>query len=294
MTLTATGLEIGPFTLHFYGLLIVTALLVSANVGAWMAKKDGRDPEHLWNGLTWAVIAGIIGARLWFVFFPPITSVEAGRDTAWMLQNITDLSDGPLAIWNGGLGIFGAIIGGALGIYLYARRQKLQDVWGWFDLAAVIVPLGQAIGRWGNFINQELYGKPTDLPWGIKIDNPLPPYSPDQRFHPLFLYESLWNLALFSVLLYLWLNYRQTRRKGDFLLFYLVGYSAARFMLEFLRVEIAEVQGLGLNSSQATTALTFIIASGVLVYRQFWLEKPTPQRYHADGRPIGKPKKGSK
>jgi phosphatidylglycerol:prolipoprotein diacylglycerol transferase len=294
MDITRTGIEIGPLTLHFYGVLIVAGILAAANVGAWMAKKDGKDPEHLWNGLVWAVIAGVIGARLWFVFFPPVASVEAGKTTAWMLSHPFDLQDGPLAIWNGGLGIFGGIIGGALGIWLYARRHKIRDLRQWLDIAAVIVPLGHAIGRWGNYVNQELYGEPTDLPWGIKIDAPVFPYSPDDRFHPLFLYESLWNLVLFSALFYLWNKQRQRFKDGDFVLLYLVGYSVVRFLLEFLRVEVAEIQGVGVNSSQTITAIAFVVALALFLYRHRDFRFASQARFHPDGRPVGKSHKAEK
>lgn len=282
------GRNVGTLTLHFYGVLIVTGILVASIVGAWMAKKSGKDPEHLWNGLVWAVIGGVIGARLWFVFFPPVASVEAGKDTAWMLSHPFDFQDGPLAIWTGGLGIFGGVIGGAIGIWLYARYHNLTHLRQWLDIAAVILPLGHAIGRWGNYVNQELYGEPTDLPWGIKIDNPVLPYSPDDRFHPLFLYESLWNLVLFSGLFYLWNKHRDRFKDGDFLLMYLMGYSVVRFLLEFLRVEIAEVQGLGVNSSQTITAIAFVVSLAIFLYRHRGLPIKPARRFHPDGRPVGK------
>jgi len=291
MDITSTGIEIGPLTFHFYGLLIVMGLLAASFLGSWMAQQDDKDPKHLWDGLIWAVMAGIIGARLWFVFFPPVASVEAGRDTAWMLSNFFDLNDGAIAIWNGGLGIFGGVIGGFFGIWLYARRNKLKDFWGWIDIAAVTVPLGHAVGRWGNFVNQELYGKPTDLPWAISIDNPPLEYIDAEGFHPLFLYESLWNLMLCAALVYLWINYRDRLRKGTFLLLYVVGYSIVRFLLEFLRIEIAEVQGLGINSSQTITALSTVIALGIL-FSWYWQNNPfKTKQYHPDGRPVGAPKK---
>lgn len=273
MTLDRQGLEIGPFdlfgftinpTFHWYGLIIVLGILAAAGLIAWMAKRDGKDPNHVWDGLIWVVIAGVIVARIWHILFPSISSVEAGRDTAWFLSHPFDLQDGPLIIWNGGLSVFGAVIGGGLGILLYARRHHL-DVLSWLDIAAVAVPLGQAIGRWGNYVNEELYGKPTDLPWGLRIDNPPLEYAEYTHFHPLFLYESLWNLLTVGVLLYLWLNYRQRLKKGDILLLYLVMYPIARFFLEFLRIEVARVGTI--NVSQVFSLSVAVVAAALLLYR---------------------------
>lgn len=299
MDFSRTGIEFGPWelfgftvnpTLHFYGLLIVGGILATAVVAAWMARRDGKDPDHIWNGLLWAVAFGVIGARIWFVLFPPQATVDAGRDTAWMLENFFDLNDGPLAIWNGGLGIFGAFLGGALGIYIYSRRAKINPI-EWMDIVVVAFPLGHAIGRWGNYVNQELYGLPTSLPWAITIDNPPPEYANESGFHPLFLYESLWNLLLFGVLLYIWLNYRDRLRRGDFILFYLIGYPTMRFLLEFLRIETAHVPVIGINSSQLTSAIGVIFAVGLLIYR-YRIQEQKPKT-HPDGRPIGKPKKAT-
>ncbi|MBN1681845.1 MAG: prolipoprotein diacylglyceryl transferase [Anaerolineae bacterium] len=272
MTLHREGLEIGPFdlfgltinpTLHFYGLIIVVGILTAAGLAAWMARRDKKDPDHVWNGIIWVVILGVIVARLWHVLFPSVSSVEAGRDAAWYLSHPFDLHDGPLIIWSGGLSIFGAVIGGMLGVFLYARKNRL-DLMAWMDIGVVVLPLGQAIGRWANYINQELYGKPTDLPWGMRIDNPPIEYIEHTHFHPLFLYESLWNLAVAGALLYLWLNYRDRTKRGSLLLLYLIAYPIARFFLEYLRIEVTMANGV--NVSQAFSAAVALIAAGVLLY----------------------------
>lgn len=271
MEITRRSLEIGPIelfgitlnpTLHWYGLLIVIGILLSASVVAWLAQRDGDDSDHVWNGLVWVVLLGVIGARLWSVVFP---AGDAGAERALSLDYLTDMQNGPLAIWSGGLSIFGAVLGGIIGVYFYARRHHIDNRLEWFDRAAITMPLAQAIGRWGNFLNQELYGKPTDLPWGIQIDNPIAPYTTDDRFHPLFLYESLWNLLLFGLLLFLWQRRRQIFQHGDFVLMYFFGYSLARFLLEFIRVEIPTVGEL--NVSQITTAVAGSISLLVLVGR---------------------------
>ena len=154
--------------IRYYGIIIVLAMLVAAWVAARLAKRDGRDPDHVWGALTWAIIPAIVLARLWFVLTPPISVVEQGMDTAWFFQHFFDLQNGAIAIWSGGLSIFGAVIGGLLGSYVYMRRNHLP-IGAWLDIAGVALPVGQAIGRWANFVNQELYGTVTSLPWGSRL-----------------------------------------------------------------------------------------------------------------------------
>lgn len=272
------GIRIGSIQIRYYGLIIVLAMLVAAWVAARLAKRDGRDPEHVWGALTWAIIPGIIFARLFFVLFPPI-SLTAGcatavttdvcRDAGWFLENITNLQQGPLAIWSGGLNIFGAVIGGFLGAYIYIKRNKLA-LGPWLDIAAVALPLGQAIGRWANYINQELYGGVTNLPWGITIDSAhrVAPYGSTVNypvattfFHPLFLYESLWSFVAFIVLLNLFLRNRKRLFPGDIFLFYVIQYAVIRFLLEFIRVEVSVIGGINLWQ-----AISLIVGIGALVY----------------------------
>lgn len=297
MDFSRTGVEIGPFdlfgitinpTLHFYGLIAVTGILLGTMLAAWLAKKDDKNPDHVWNGVIWAVIGGLIGARIWFVLFLPAETIATGRDTAWMLSNFFDLNDGPLAIWTGGLGIYGGVIGGLVGILLYARYHKLKNVLEWIDIAAMALPLGHAIGRWGNYVNQELYGKPTNLPWAISIERPSVPLGDYAGFHPLFFYEFAWNLVLCGFLVWLWFRYREQIKAGTIFLLYIVGYNIIRALLEFLRVETARLPGTNINSSQTISALLALLALAGLAY----LYRPSARpRFHADGRPVGRSKK---
>lgn len=258
--------------IRYYGIIIVAAMLIAATVAARLAKRDGRDPDHIWGALTWAIIPAIIGARLWFVLFPPAALVDRGMNTTWFFENFFNLENGAIAIWSGGLSIFGAILGGFLGAYIYIRRNKLPLA-PWLDIAAVGIPLGQAIGRWANFVNQELYGIPTTLPWGIPIDSAsriepyrsLVEYPVGTLFHPLFLYESLWSVVAFIVLLNLFLRYRHRLIAGDIFLIYLAQYAFVRFLLEGIRVEVTLIGDL--NLSQALMAVVFIAALGALIYR---------------------------
>lgn len=262
--------------IRYYGIIIVLAMLVAAWIAARIAKRDGRDPDHIWGALTWAIIPAIVLARAWFVVFPPAASVEQGMDTMYYLQHFFDLQNGAIAIWSGGLSIFGAVLGGFAGAYVYLRRNH-QPVAPWLDIAGVALPVGQAIGRWANFINQELYGTVTSLPWGISIDatHRVTPFKSlvdypvaTTRFHPLFLYESLWSILAFIVLLNIFQRGRNKLRYGDIFLLYVMQYSFIRFLLEFLRVEVAHIPGTDINSSQAFTLLVFVIALVVFVVRQ--------------------------
>ncbi len=331
---------LGDIQVRYYGIIIVTAMLVAAFVAAQLAQRRKLDPDHVWGGLTWAIFPGIIGARLWFVIFPPISltvgcgSTDPGaicKDFAWFMANFSNLTDGPLAIWSGGLSIFGAVLGGLLGAWLYCspyhntvakffyylfspitfvlgliawiptiifQRIRGQETAGyrferfktdfpdaglpvgpWLDIAGVVLPLAQFIGRFANAVNQELYGIPTTLPWGIPIDTAhrvgeytnlveYPLTNPTTLFHPLFLYEGLWSLAAFFVLLNLYNRQYRKFVPGDFFLLYLMQYSFIRFLLEFLRVEIATVPGTSLNSSQAFTVLVFVVAAVIFFYRR--------------------------
>lgn len=269
--------------IRYYGIIIVVAMLIAAWVAARLAKRSGYDPDHVWGALTWAIIPGIIGARLWFIIFPP-SSLTAGcfdtdvattcTDTIWFLQNFFNVQNGAIAIWSGGLSIFGAVLGGGLGAYFYFRRNKLP-LWNWMDIAGVALPLGQAIGRMANFVNQELYGVPTTLPWGITIDSAhrVAPYTStidypiETTFHPLFLYESLWNAIAFFVLLNIYQRFRSRLLAGDIFLLYAAQYSFIRFLLEFLKVEPAYIPGTQINSSQVACVIIFLVTIGVFVYR---------------------------
>ncbi len=326
---------IGNLQIRYYGIIIVIALLAGAYIASLLASRSGRDSDHIWGGLTWAIIPGIIGARLWFVLFPPVSLIagcgiegEVCQDTAWFLENFFDTQNGAIAIWSGGLSIFGGMLGGAFGAWLYLSRWHNRIVgffttiltpllwlyqlleWivtlgvsrlrgkdlspfryqrpksdfpddgmplgPWMDIAAVAIPLGQAIGRFANYVNQELYGAPTNLPWGIQIprDARVAPYESlidfplDTLFHPIWAYEALWSLVAFYVLWRIYHQYRDRLVSGDMFLLYVAQYSFVRFLLEFLRVEVAEIGFSGINSSQAVTLIAFLVSTGILFRRR--------------------------
>jgi phosphatidylglycerol:prolipoprotein diacylglycerol transferase len=326
---------LGDIQIRYYGIIVVTAMIIAAWVATRLAQGRKFDPDHVWGALTWGIFPGIIGARLWFVLFPPAELVANGQDTAWFFANFFNTTNGAIAIWSGGLGIFGAILGGLLGVWLYfspfhnavarvfyvifypltlvldfiawipttimARVRggafvpfKLprfettfpssgMPMLGWLDIGAVVLPLAQFIGRWANYVNQELYGTPTNLSWwGIPIDFPnrVAPYtSPfdypqSTLFHPLFLYEGLWSLIAFFVLLNLYQKNRNRFKAGDFMLLYVIQYTFIRFWLEFIRVEVAYLPGTTINSSQVASVVLFAIALVVFLVRRGQTAKP--------------------
>ncbi len=251
------GIHIGVLYFRYYGMLIMFGAVLAAWLTQRMLRKMGKDPEMVWDGFFWVIILGIIGARIYHVLTP---SKYSGITTEYYLQHPLQI----LQMWDGGLGMPGALIGGAIGVYIFAKRQGLSFA-SLLDAAAPGVALAQAIGRWGNFINQELYGQPTDLPWCIKIDPVyrLPGYGEFECFHPLFLYESLWNLLNAIFLLWLFHKYKSKLINGDLFLVYMIAYPIGRFLLEYLRLDYVQIGGINFNQ-----ALMLIVALcvGVVVF----------------------------
>lgn len=256
------GFNIGPLTIRYYGIIIMLGVLAAAWISDREARRREEDTEIVWDGLIWVVIGGIIGARIWHILTPPESMAAAGITTHFYLTHPLDA----LAIWNGGLGIPGAVIGGLLALYILTRRRKVNFAI-WADIVAPALALGQAIGRWGNFVNQELYGPPTNLPWAIYIapQNRLPGYQDIAYYHPLFLYESLWDLANMGLLLWLGRHYQERLRSGDLFLIYLVIYPVGRFFLEFIRLDPSQVAGLDAN--QTLMAIVAVLATAAFLWR---------------------------
>lgn len=250
------------FHIYFYGILITLGVVAATLLAQAEVKRRGQNPEILWDMLFWVVLAGIVGARIWHVLTPPPSMVAQGITTQYYLTHPLDMID----IRKGGLGIPGAVGGGILAMWVYTRRKKLSLI-TWLDITAPGLALAQAIGRWGNFFNQELYGAPTDLPWKIYID-PLHRLSGFENFayyHPLFLYESLWNLANMAILLWLSRHFSDRLKTGDIFLGYLVIYPLGRFLLDFLRLDASRVAGI--NANQTLSAIVAVVAAGVLIWR---------------------------
>jgi phosphatidylglycerol:prolipoprotein diacylglycerol transferase len=248
------------FHVYFYGILIMLGVVAAAFLGQAEAKRRGINPDYIWDVLFWTVLAGIIGARLWHVFTPPPSMIEQGITTKWYLTHPLDM----LNIRNGGLGIPGAIIGGALAMWIYCRKKKIS----FLSLTDTVIPgvaLAQAVGRWGNFFNQELYGKPTSLPWKLYIDpaHRVSGYQNFDYFHPLFLYESLWNVLNMAILLWMSHRIKNWLKPGDLFYIYMIMYSIGRFSLEFLRLDASQIGGINFNQ----TFMIFVaLVAGVLLF----------------------------
>jgi len=257
--------KIGPIPVYWYGITIVSAAIAGAWVAATEAKRRGLDPEEVWNGLIVALIMGIIGARLYHVFSSPM-----GGSVGWSYYRQNPLAI--LKIWEGGLGVYGAIVGGMIGVLLYCWVRKFKPL-EWLDVGTPGLALAQVIGRWGNFVNQELYGPPTDLPWGIRIPmanrylehRELPP---ETRFHPVFLYESLWSLIGFALLMWIGRRFEDRLRKGDIFLLYLIWYPLGRFLIEFLRPDAWMLGSLAAAQVFALIAIALAILGIIYLHRR--------------------------
>jgi phosphatidylglycerol---prolipoprotein diacylglyceryl transferase len=220
-------ISFGPLHVYWYGLFVVLGILAALTVSLELARRFGLSPNKIFDLAFWMIIGGIIGARLYHV----------ALEWNYYSQNYWDI----LKVWQGGLAIHGGIIGGLAVLLFFCWKEK-ANVW---LIAAVFAPgiaLGQAIGRWGNYFNQELFGTPTKLPWGIPIDfmNRPDRYLSFDYFHPTFLYESLGDLLIFLILLFIagqFLKKKLTNYKIIFLV-YLILYSALRFCTEFIRTDV--------------------------------------------------------
>lgn len=257
-----TGIKIGPLTLNFYGLIIMVGVIAATVLSYFEAKRRKLDPDVILDSLTWIILGGVIGARLWHIFTPPASMVAQGITTRYYLTHPW----AAISIWNGGLGIPGAVAGGALAFYLYSRKRGLK-FGKWADVFAPGLALGQAIGRWGNFINQEVYGSPTDLPWAIRIDpeHRLPEFMAYETYHPLFLYESLFNLLNMGFLLWFSRKFENKLKTGDVFLTYLITYPIFRFFMEYLRLDNSFVEGI--NANQTLMIVIAVLSLGFLLWR---------------------------
>ncbi len=232
---SSNGLRLGPFFLHAYGIAYVFAVLAAILVTRVQWKRDGGDPELVGEVALWAFPAGLIGGRIYFL----ITTPSQIPPHWW----------GPFAIWKGGLGIWGGIAAGAaVGLWVLHRRLDHAHVLRFMDAAAPGLLVAQAIGRVGNYFNQELFGGPTTLPWGLEIDpaHRPPGYELYATFQPTFLYEIIWNLSLAGLLV--WLSRRRSVRAPGLFALYVAGYSAFRLFEESLRIDYSNhILGMRLN-----------------------------------------------
>jgi phosphatidylglycerol:prolipoprotein diacylglycerol transferase len=252
-------------------------------VGAWMVerylRRYGENGELIWDAAIWVLIPGVIGARLWYVL-----NATLGGDTRFS-NNPGEI----FRVWNGGLHIFGAFLFGAAALLLYLNRYKL-DPWLFLDAIGPAALVGQAIGRLGNFVNQELYGPPTNLPWGLKIypQNPyqIPlamqgrsnqevlAYLEATRFHPTFAYELLWNLAAAGLLLWLSRRYEKTLKPGTLFAGWLILAGIGRTWIEyFFRPDQPKIGDSGISYSMVVAAL-MAVAGAILLMARYKAIRP--------------------
>lgn len=222
-----TFVTIGPITIRWYGLLIASAVLIGVTLSQYLAKRRNVNPDLISDLAIWLVIGAIPAARIYYVLFQwPEYSKHPERI---------------IAIWQGGIAIHGAIIGGVIAALIFAKYKKVP-FWQLADLVAPSLILGQAIGRWGNFFNSEAFGRPTNVPWKLFIpeDRRPPGFTQFEYFHPTFLYESVWNLMVFSLLMYLFFRGLQGKPRlklGTLFLVYWPTYSLGRLWIEGLRTD---------------------------------------------------------
>lgn len=247
--------HLGPLPIRAYALCILTGVFLAVWYGnkRWMAR--GGQPGQIADLAMWAVPAGLVGARLYHVITDNGLYFGEGRNPVDALK-----------IWNGGLGIWGAIAGGALGAWIYCRREGIRlPVMA--DVLAPALLLAQAMGRWGNWFNQELFGRPTEVAWALEIDQAHRPSGFEQfaTFHPTFLYECLWNLAAIGVIVLLERRLRLGR--GRVFALYVMAYCAGRGWIENLRIDTVELNDVfGLRLNVWTSIILFVLALGFFVW----------------------------
>ena len=232
--------NLGFFSIKWYGLLIALSIILGLNLSKKLARYRGIDPHLVSEILPSLILSSIIGARIYYVIFEYRQFSGDNFFTPIKIFNIYLNIPSSLAIWEGGIAIHGALLGGFLSIYLFCKSKKIP-LKIFLDLLMPSVILGQAIGRWGNFFNNEAFGIPTNLPWKVFIPLSNRPiiFSNSQFFHPTFLYESLWNLLIFILLIYVFnkQNKDNSILPGLITCLYLITYSFGRFWIEGLRID---------------------------------------------------------
>jgi prolipoprotein diacylglyceryl transferase len=258
-------IDLGPFTIHMYGLMLLLAIAACTALTGYRWVKWGGDWDLVFRVAVWGVAAGIVGARL----YHDVTSWNEVPDHWW----------GPFAVWQGGLGVWGGILFGVL-VGAWIVHRSGQSVRLFMDAVAPGLLLAQGIGRIGNWFNQELFGKPTDLPWGLEIDpqHRPPGYFDHNTFHPTFLYELTYDLIGVAILL--WVDRRfKIRRPGLFAL-YVSYYCFGRFFEELLRVDPAH-EFLGLRLNAWVSIAVFIGSTTFFIWWQFIRTPSDDDRPHA-------------
>lgn len=249
------------FTLRWYGVIVMIGVIVGSLIVERELRRRGENGERIWDALIWVLPAGIIGARLWYV----INATLGGN--RYYMENPGQILNIPA----GGLHIFGGLLLGAAALLYFIRQNKL-DPWLFLDSAGPAMLIGQAIGRIANFINQELYGPPTTLPWGIPIsaEHRLPQFADlpaTARFHPTFAYEMLWNFLAAGLLLWLSRRYEKELKPGALFAGWLLLAGVGRVFIEFFRPDQPEVANLGFSYSALIFGLMAVGGAIMLLAR---------------------------
>ena len=247
-------IELGPLRIHFYALFILTGIILALLLTEARLRSRGAESGIALDISLWAIPFGILGGRFFHVITHPNDYFFAGADLLAVFR-----------IWEGGLAIYGALIFGSLGAYIGARQAGIRFL-SYLDAVAPGVLLAQAVGRWGNYFNNELFGLPTDLPWGLEISSSNPAYPaglPDGvLFHPTFLYESIWSLA--GVALLLAVDKKFNLRWGKMIGLYLVYYSIGRIWVEAIRIDPSEIL-LGLRINIWSAIAGILVGLAILI-----------------------------
>jgi phosphatidylglycerol:prolipoprotein diacylglycerol transferase len=241
---------VGPFEIRWYGVFIALGIVIAYLIGRKLAIREGIDEDHLIEVVFLGIIFGIIGARLYYVLF----------NLSYYLKNPLEI----VKIWKGGLAIHGAIFFALLVGFIYVRLRKKANMkfFQMTDIFTAVLPFAQALGRWGNFMNYEAYGKPTELPWKmfVPLANRMPGYSQFEYFHPTFLYESLWDFMVFGVLI--WFFMKGRKNYGEVTGLYMIIYSVGRFFIEGLRLDSLYIGEL--RTAQVVSAI--LIVTGLTIF----------------------------
>jgi phosphatidylglycerol:prolipoprotein diacylglycerol transferase len=260
-----TGFTIGGITFLYYSALLLLGIGTGTGLAIWKARQRGRAPAFLLDALPWCVLGGILGARTYHVLFPTQSMIARGLTRSYYLSHFYDA----LALWKGGFDPLGAVLGGGAAFFLSAHLMGRPGL-EWADIAVPGLALGQAVSAWGRFFNQELYGKPTDLPWATFIDplHRLPGYEDVGLYHPLYLYLSLWSLFTMGAVLWADQQLGQRHTSGTIFLLYVFFFSVGHFSLTFLELDVSRVGALNLD--QLLTGGAAVISSGFLIKRFFF------------------------
>ena len=253
--------NIGTFTiaLRWYGVLVMTGVLVATWITSVEFKRRNENPDHIWDALVWMIPAGMLGARLWYVANATLGGSRYYIENPIQILNTTQ----------GGLHFYGGLLFGAIALILYTRKYKV-DLWLFLDSVAPTVLIGQAVARPANFINQELYGPPTTLPWGIKIDavHRLAPWNDiitfpveTTNFHPTFAYEILWNLLAAEMLLFFARQYEDKIKPGVIFYAWLVLSGIGRVIIEIWRPDQPRIPGTDFSFTRLVAVLMAIIGA---------------------------------